>query len=67
MSELDAAYALAQPKRQKNLLKEERNSKTLSKRLTGIKHVTIPSHKDEHLLHNFYNKISRNRDVLQEH
>ena len=63
LSELDAAYALAQlNKTQKFIKRRKEIAKLYEKRLTGVKHITIPSHNDEHIFTHFIIKVSRNRD-----
>ncbi|MGM0519011.1 MAG: DegT/DnrJ/EryC1/StrS family aminotransferase [Campylobacterota bacterium] len=65
LSELDAAYALAQLNKTKKFIKRRKEIAALyEKRLTGVKHITIPPHKDEHIFTQFIVKISRNRDAF---
>ena len=65
ISELDAAFSLAQLKKTNKFIKRRKEiAKIYRDRLTGIKHVTVPSHKDEHIFTQFIIKISRNRDAF---
>lgn len=65
MSELDAAFSLAQLKKTNKFIKRRKEiAKIYIERLSGIKHVTIPSHKEEHIFSQFIIKISRNRDAF---
>ncbi len=65
LSELDAAYALAQLNKTKSFIKRRKEIAALyEKRLTGVKHISIPPHKDEHIFTQFIVKVSRNRDAF---
>lgn len=65
ISELDAAFSLAQLKKTNKFIKRRKEiAKIYKDRLSGIKHVTIPPHKDEHIFTQFIIKISRNRDAF---
>ena len=65
ISELDAAFSLAQLQKTNKFIKRRKEiAKIYIDRLEGIKHVTIPSHKDEHIFTQFIIKISRNRDAF---
>ncbi|RXJ70094.1 aminotransferase DegT [Halarcobacter ebronensis] len=65
ISELDAAFSLAQLKKTNKFIKRRKEiAKIYKDRLAGIKHVTIPAHKDEHIFSQFIIKISRNRDAF---
>jgi len=65
LSELDAAYALAQlNKTQKFIKRRKEIAKLYEKRLTGVKHIIIPHYKDEHIFTQFIIKVSRNRDAF---
>ena len=65
LSELDAAYALAQLNKTQRFIKRRKEiAKLYEKRLTGIKHITIPPHKEEHIFTQFIIKVSRNRDAF---
>ncbi len=65
ISELDAAFSLAQLKKTNKFIKRRKEiAKIYKDRLSGIKHVTIPNHKDEHIFTQFIIKISRNRDAF---
>ena len=65
LSELDAAYALAQLNKTEKFIKRRKEiAKLYEKRLTGVKHITIPHYKDEHIFTQFIIKVSRNRDAF---
>ncbi|PLY05249.1 MAG: aminotransferase DegT [Arcobacter sp.] len=65
ISELDAAFSLAQLQKTNKFIKRRKEiAKIYKDRLAGIRHVTIPSHKDEHIFTQFIIKISRNRDAF---
>ncbi|RXJ88364.1 aminotransferase DegT [Arcobacter sp. CECT 8983] len=65
ISELDAAFSLAQLKKTNKFIKRRKEiAKIYKDRLSDIKHVTIPQHKDEHIFTQFIIKISRNRDAF---
>ncbi|XPV70204.1 MAG: DegT/DnrJ/EryC1/StrS family aminotransferase [Halarcobacter sp.] len=65
MSDLDAAFSLAQLKKTNKFIKRRKEiAKIYKDRLSGIKHVSIPTHKDEHIFTHFIIKISRNRDAF---
>jgi len=65
ISDLDAAFSLAQLKKTNKFIKRRKEiAKIYKERLTGIKHVSIPTHKDEHIFTHFIIKISRNRDAF---
>ena len=65
ISELDAAFSLAQLKKTNKFIKRRKEiAKIYKDRLSDIKHVTIPQHKDEHIFTHFIIKISRNRDAF---
>lgn len=65
ISELDAAFSLAQLKKTNKFIKRRKEiAKIYKERLAGIKHVTIPPHKEEHIFTQFIIKISRNRDAF---
>ncbi len=65
MSELDAAFSLAQLKKTNKFIKRRKEiAKIYKERLEGIRHVTIPTHKEEHIFTQFIIKISRNRDAF---
>ena len=65
ISELDAAFSLAQLKKtNKHIKRRKEIAQTYIKKLTGIKHISILSHKDEHIFSQFIIKISRNRDAF---
>ena len=65
ISELDAAFSLAQLQKTNKFIKRRKEiAKIYRDRLSDIKHVTIPSHKDEHIFTQFIIKISRNRDAF---
>jgi len=65
ISELDAAFSLAQLQKTNKFIKKRKEiAKIYTKRLSGIKHVAIPPHKEEHIFTQFIIKISRNRDAF---
>ena len=65
LSELDAAYALAQLNKTEKFIKRRKEiAKLYEKRLSGVKHITILPHKEEHIFTQFIIKISRNRDAF---
>ncbi|RXK06134.1 DegT/DnrJ/EryC1/StrS family aminotransferase [Halarcobacter bivalviorum] len=65
ISELDAAFSLAQLKKTNKFIKRRKEiAKIYKDRLSNIKHVMIPQHKDEHIFTHFIIKISRNRDAF---
>ena len=65
LSELDAAYALAQLNKTEKFIKRRKEiAKLYEKRLTSVKHIGIPSHNDEHIFTHFIIKVSRNRDAF---
>ncbi len=65
ISELDAAFSLAQLQKTNKFIKRRKEiAKIYIDRLSDIKHVTIPSHKEEHIFTHFIIKISRNRDAF---
>ena len=65
ISELDAAFSLAQLKKtNKHIKRRKEIAQIYIKKLTSIKHISILSHKDEHIFSQFIIKISRNRDAF---
>ncbi len=65
ISDLDAAFSLAQVQKTNKFIKRRKEiAKIYIDRLSEIKHVTIPSHKEEHIFTQFIIKISRNRDAF---
>ena len=65
LSELDAAYALAQLNKTEKFIKRRKEiAKLYESRLSGVKHITILPHKEEHIFTQFIIKISRNRDAF---
>ena len=63
--ELDAAYALAQLNKTEKFIKRRKEiAKLYESRLSGVKHITILAHKDEHIFTQFIIKVSRNRDAF---
>ena len=65
LSELDAAYALAQLNKTEKFIKRRKEiAKLYETRLSNVKHITILQHKDEHIFTQFIIKISRNRDAF---
>ena len=65
ISELDAAFSLSQLQKTNKFIKRRKEIAQIYKdRLSGIKHVEIPKHKDEHIFTQYIIKISRNRDAF---
>ncbi|WP_151947902.1 DegT/DnrJ/EryC1/StrS family aminotransferase [Aliarcobacter butzleri] len=65
LSELDAAYAVAQLNKTDGFIKRRKEiAKLYEQRLSNVKHITILPHKDEHIFTQFIIKISRNRDAF---
>lgn len=65
LSELDAAYAVAQLKKLDGFIKRRREiAKLYEKRLSDVKHITILPYNEEHIYTQFIIKISRNRDAF---
>lgn len=65
LSELDAAYALAQLNKTERFIKRRKEiAKLYESRLSNVKHITILPHKDEHIFTQFIIKVSRNRDAF---
>lgn len=65
LSELDAAYSLAQLNKTDKFIKRRKEiAKLYETRLANVKHITILPHKDEHIFTQFIIKISRNRDAF---
>ena len=65
LSELDAAYAVAQLNKTERFIKRRQDiAKLYKKRLGNIEHIEIPSSKDSHIFTQFIIKVSRNRDAF---
>ena len=65
LSELDAAYALAQLNKTERFIKRRKEiAKLYESRLSNVKHITILPHKEEHIFTQFIIKVSRNRDAF---
>ncbi len=65
LSELDAAYALAQLNKTEKFIKRRKEiAKLYESRLSNVKHITILPHKEEHIFTQFIIKVSRNRDAF---
>ncbi|MDD3055484.1 MAG: DegT/DnrJ/EryC1/StrS aminotransferase family protein [Aliarcobacter sp.] len=65
LSELDAAYALAQLNKTEKFIKRRKEiAKLYEKRLSDVKHITVLPHNNEHIFTQFIIKISRNRDAF---
>ena len=65
LSELDAAYALAQLNKTEKFVKRRREIAALyTKRLSGVKHIEIPTYTDDNIFTQFIIKVSRNRDAF---
>ncbi|MCF6201667.1 MAG: DegT/DnrJ/EryC1/StrS aminotransferase family protein [Hydrogenimonas sp.] len=63
ISELDAAYALAQYKRlEKSIERRKQIAKMYNETLEGVKHVSLPVQKRDHIYQLYIIKIDRNRD-----
>ena len=63
ISVLDAAYALAQYSRvEKMIARRQEIAKMYDEALTGIKHVTLPVRKRDHIYQLYIIRIDRNRD-----
>jgi dTDP-4-amino-4,6-dideoxygalactose transaminase len=64
-SELEAAFSLAQLKKTNKFIKRRKEiAKIYEQRLTGVKHITVPSYTQEHIFTQYIIKISRNRDAF---
>jgi dTDP-4-amino-4,6-dideoxygalactose transaminase len=65
MSELDAAFSLAQLKKTNKFIKRRKEiAKIYEQRLEGVKHIITPPHKKEHIFTHYIIKINRNRDAF---
>ncbi len=65
VSELEAGFGLAQLKKTNKFIKRRKEiARIYEEKLTGIKHVTVPQHTDEHIFTQYIIKISRNRDAF---
>lgn len=65
LSELDAAYAMAQLNKTEKFVKRRREIAALyTKRLSGVKHIEIPTYTDDNIFTQFIIKVSRNRDAF---
>ena len=65
LSELDAAYAVAQLNKTEKFIKRRQEiAKLYKKRLENIEHIEIPVSKDGHIYTQFIVKVSRNRDAF---
>ncbi|MGE4455303.1 MAG: DegT/DnrJ/EryC1/StrS family aminotransferase [Arcobacteraceae bacterium] len=65
MSELEAAFCLAQLQKTNKFIKRRKEIAAIyAKKLTGIKHVNIPSSNEEHIFTQYIIKISKNRDAF---
>ena len=65
MSELDAAFSLAQLQKTNKFIKRRKEiAKMYEDRLMGVKHITTPAHKEEHIFTQYIIKVSRNRDAF---
>ena len=63
ISLLDAAYALAQYSRiEKMVERRQEIAKVYDKELAGVKHVTLPVKKRDHIYQQYIIRIDRNRD-----
>jgi len=65
LSELDAAYAIAQLKKIDSFIKRRQEiARIYQKKLQNIKHIVVPPFKEEHIYTQFIIKILRNRDAF---
>lgn len=65
LSELDAAYAIAQLKKTDYFIKRRQEiAKEYNRRLKDVKHLTILPYKEDHIYTQYIIKISRNRDAF---
>lgn len=65
MSELEAAFSLAQLNKTNKFIKRRKEiAKLYEKKLEGIKHISLPKYTDEHIFTQYIIKISRNRDAF---
>jgi dTDP-4-amino-4,6-dideoxygalactose transaminase len=65
LSELDAAYALAQLNKTDKFVKRRKEVAAIyTKRLKDVKHIEIPPHIEENVFTQFIIKVSRNRDAF---
>jgi dTDP-4-amino-4,6-dideoxygalactose transaminase len=65
MSELDAAFSLSQLQKTNKFIKRRKEiAKIYEERLSGVKHIGVPVHKEEHIFTQYIIKISRNRDAF---
>ncbi len=65
LSELDAAYALAQLNKTEKFVKRRKEVAAIyTKRLSTVKHIEIPPHIEENVFTQFIIKVSRNRDAF---
>ena len=65
ISELDAAYAIAQLKKTDSFIKRRQNiAKMYEENLKDVKHITILSFQEGHIYTQYIIKINRNRDAF---
>ena len=65
MSELDAAFSLSQLQKTNKFIKRRKEiARIYEERLEGVKHIAVPTHKEEHIFTQYIVKISRNRDAF---
>ncbi len=65
LSELDAAYSVAQLKKTERFVKRRKYIAALyTKRLSDVKHIEIPSYTEDNIFTQFIIKVSRNRDAF---
>ncbi|MDY0320477.1 MAG: DegT/DnrJ/EryC1/StrS aminotransferase family protein [Arcobacteraceae bacterium] len=65
MSELEAAFCLAQLQKTNKFIKRRKEIASIyAKKLSGIKHVNVPSFNEEHIFTQYIIKISKNRDAF---
>jgi dTDP-4-amino-4,6-dideoxygalactose transaminase len=65
MSELEAAFCLAQLQKTNKFIKRRKEIAAIyTKKLSGIKHVNVPTFNEEHIFSQYIIKISKNRDAF---
>lgn len=65
MSELDAAFSLAQLRKTNKFIKRRKEiAKIYETRLAGVKHIITPNYNDEHIFTQYIIKVNRNRDAF---
>lgn len=65
MSELEAAFCMAQLQKTNKFIKRRKEIASMyAKRLSDIKHVSLPAFNEEHIFTQYIIKISKNRDAF---